>query len=101
MTDTGGSAYPWVANEGPGSMDGGMTLLDYFAGQALAGLLGSCAGLDLIEEANKGMKHDITTASTKIAYAYARAMLDEKKQQVQALRNKFQSHLDEDEGTEK
>jgi hypothetical protein len=72
----GGAAYPWQVEVERGNVrpDGttadklerhifpGMTLRDWFAGQALAGL---CS-----RQSDPGMKHRVTTA-----YQYADAML--------------------------
>jgi hypothetical protein len=39
MTNDGGQAFPIISSEGWGCSSGGMTLRDYFAGQALAGMV--------------------------------------------------------------
>ena len=44
MTDTGGAAFPQIAELGDIGYrtSGGMTKREYFAGQALAGMLANC-----------------------------------------------------------
>ncbi len=64
--NNGGPAFPIPGGSSPFKPDNGydgMSLRDWFAGQALAGILANTARLGIIEEA----------AST--AYAYADAML--------------------------
>ena len=64
LIDTGGSAFP-AGNAT--DIDYGMTLLDWFAGQALAGFLANCN--------SSGSR----AAFTKDAYDYATAMITEKR----------------------
>lgn len=59
--DTGGPAFP-----GPFSQDRGMTLRDWFAGQALAGMLA------------RGTTNDDAEVAVE-AYSLADAMLEERK----------------------
>jgi hypothetical protein len=63
-TETGGSAYPTVDG-----LPGGMTLLDYFAGQALAAVIA-------VTQQNTAMTSDMVACE---AYIYAQAMLAERK----------------------
>jgi len=72
-TDTGGSAYP----QSPFMNDkerkkyqrwAGMSLLDYFAGQALAGVLANPNMIDITYE-----------TIAKNSYALAQAMIEEKR----------------------
>ena len=53
---------------------GGMTLRDYFAGQALAGL---CSNMDFIQNAgrNAGAGEDVNSIISHSAYEFADAML--------------------------
>jgi hypothetical protein len=60
----GGSVFPFWDNSGSGS--GGLTVRDYFAGQALVGLARNAGGVDAVKE--RAAK----------AYAYADAMLAER-----------------------
>ena len=62
--DTGGAAFPFAAEYGHPAACGGMSLRDWFAGQALAGMLGGEPGSHLM----------FSTAAAG-AYEYADAML--------------------------
>ena len=53
----------------------GMTLLDYFAGQALAALIGISEALCRVNGVDKISKEEFA----ENAYIYARAMLEEKR----------------------
>ena len=73
MEKNGGAAFPGLPIDYVGadgvkrSVDGGMTLRDYFAGQAMMGIFyinnGRCPTVEAV---------------TKLAYEYAAAMLSEK-----------------------
>ena len=73
--DDGGPAYPTGS-----SFYSGMTVRDVFAGQALAGPLGSKVSFDMIE---KIIQDDDTKTpmlcTAKLSYAYGQAMVDEKR----------------------
>ena len=60
---TGGAAFPY---DGERCCETGMSLLDYFAGSALAGLVRNAGDIDAINE------------RAKKAYRYATAMLAER-----------------------
>ena len=65
--DNGGAAFPAVGNNLPGYFDHhGMTLLDYFAGQALAGLLASGIAAERCQPMEE---------VAEVAYANAAAMI--------------------------
>lgn len=72
--DTGGAAFPVPDIDG-GKVCEGMTLLDYFAAQALSGLL---AGLD--RDARRFMERQAEPAEAmaKACYTMAEAMLKER-----------------------
>jgi len=72
VKDTGGSAFPVQEWSGPNDQmiwpENGMTLRDWFAGQAMAAFI------------TKGASASSSTSATAaIAYAYAAAMLAERK----------------------
>ena len=78
MKADGGAAFPRAHNE---DMDGnslqvGMTLRDYFAGQALIGIIGKypCE----ICEIKPGEYAPVNVSAAKGAYAYADALLAER-----------------------
>lgn len=75
MKDTGGQAFPNEGFNGWGQPEKGMTLRDYFASQALSGLL---AGLD--RDARRFMEREAEPAATmaKACYTMADAMLAER-----------------------
>ena len=88
MSDTkihdGGPAFPTVCemiNETPAK---GMTLRDWFAGQALAGLLADPCGATREQCQKHGVDPDSKTAQAQIyaivAYAYSDAMLAARKE---------------------
>jgi len=64
---TGGSAFPYQEIDEGSYLDEGMTLLDYFAGQALAGMEANDVGWDLGHE-----------DTARLAYSAAAAMIAEK-----------------------
>lgn len=74
--ETGGSAYP-LENAGT-EFQRGMTLRDYFAGQAIAGLLQSTDLKALKPIADKN-KITMVQAFGVMAYNYADAMLEARK----------------------
>lgn len=65
--NTGGTAFPLIENRTDEVVNPGMTLRDYFAGQALQGLI---SGLPDSDCGIDGFAHD--------AYMYADAMLEER-----------------------
>lgn len=65
MANDGGSAFPFAAEYGHPAACGGMSLRDYFAAKALAGLLAHASG----EDPNK---------APAMAYKLADAMLAER-----------------------
>ena len=70
-TNTGGSAFP---NEGgPGNLwnDKGMTLRDYFAAKAMAGMLADPDTARTVQKARRKMDE----AVAELAYMYADAMI--------------------------
>ena len=71
--DHGGAAFPWCGdlNDCP-TIGLGMTLRDYFAGKALAALIGF-DGKDYNKRGDKGVP-----IMAKYAYEYADAMLAER-----------------------
>lgn len=72
----GGSAFP--AEGGPGSglhPTPGMSLRDYFAGQALAGLLAAPEVLSPPLDVHRDSRVQIQVHYARIAYDYADAML--------------------------
>jgi hypothetical protein len=74
MKETGSSAFPVQAMVHPNSNEiiygeNGMTLRDYFAGQALAGICASYAGVDAIYKFSLDVDD---------AYRYADAMIAER-----------------------
>lgn len=78
--DTGGSAFPNVPSEGTDAFDNwdcGMTLRDYFAGQALAATIQATAGSDEVNAMATRVKGGALEA--KAAYAWADAMLEARK----------------------
>ncbi|PZU22455.1 MAG: hypothetical protein DI589_11205 [Shinella sp.] len=75
--DTGGPAFPLVTWKSPDGMcvelsHNGMTLRDYFAGQAMQVLIGQIDGGDV--ETAKDIAELIKTAS-KLSYVVAGAMI--------------------------
>jgi hypothetical protein len=76
--DADGPAFPLVASNGPGHVSGGMTLHQYFAGQALVGLLsgevmpGMCSRKGMTVEQYRGwcVSSSLMAADEMIA-AYA------------------------------
>lgn len=68
ITNDGGRAFPFAADYGPPAACGGMTLRDYFAGQALAGICGD--GIP--------GSHHVASQTARDAYEYADAMLLER-----------------------
>ena len=80
MTDdeqiyNGGPAFPFTIITGQ-SRHSGMSLRDYFAGQALAGLLGSDAEVDETDYQAHDNPQDFYAS---LAYEYADSMLVERK----------------------
>ena len=69
MIDDGGPAYPFVGNQG-------MTLRDYFAGQAMTGLLAAeqPGGFSYVKDATRTRAE----YAAKEAYEMADAMIDER-----------------------
>ncbi len=70
-TDDGGPAHPTTFEDWDGGF-GGMSLLDWFAGQALTGMLACIASTGTFD---CGDSHSVAGA----AYDYAEAMLAEKR----------------------
>jgi hypothetical protein len=70
----GGPAFP-VGNE---TLHGGMSLLDYFAGQALAGLV-SLDGAWTAAAMAKKKEGDFTAEMAVASYQIAHAMLEERR----------------------
>lgn len=73
--ETGGPAFPFTCKSDPdfygrttNIIKAGMTLRDYFAGQALAGMLNS-----------KALAHLSERGQADIAYKYADAMMEARK----------------------
>ena len=81
MKADGGAAFPRMLPDGIGgySVAAGMTLRDYFAGQALIGIIGKypCE----ICEIKPGEYAPVNASAAKGAYAYADAMLAEREQE--------------------
>lgn len=75
MADTGGPAFPVIAENGLGHIADGMTLRDYFAAKALQGLL-ACP--IYIRDEDESLA-EFRKASAKNAYAYADAMIRARK----------------------
>lgn len=71
--DTGGYAFPCQFEGSTRSDAPGMTLRDYFAGQALAGLAANQQWLENVARANGG---DACTGISVAAYEVADAMLE-------------------------
>jgi len=68
----GGSAFPHDPYSGP---TGGMSLRDYFAGQALTGVMNMIMSAAL----NDGLKHDVNESHLAMqAYIIADAMIAER-----------------------
>ncbi len=83
QTPNGGPAFPTVFIEVEwGSSYGGMTLRDYFAGQALSSVLKSSGDLSTYYDIGAGSKGDNDIPSplaiAKYSYALADAMLAER-----------------------
>ena len=79
MEDNGGPAFPHDGRDnGPGNIKGrphdGMTLRDWFAGQALAGISGMTESDGSSFLHSPGMK-----AAARWAYSFADAMLEARK----------------------
>ena len=72
--DTGGPAFPTLADNGHAMNQDGMTLRDYFAAKAMQGLIGCSDWRESMDEHNAS---DFTAFS---AYAMADAMLKARKQ---------------------
>lgn len=75
--DSGGPAFPgqpWPDRVGVYEKAPGMTLRDWFAGQALAGIAANSNGIFIGGE----IRHD-TPAYARVAYEIADAMLAERK----------------------
>lgn len=68
--NSGGMAFPCVAETGVNYPDPGMTLRDYFAGQALPGVISAI----MSNEGHAWQPHDFANE----AYALADAMLAER-----------------------
>ena len=79
---TGGPAYPYVVTEPPYQIEEGMTLRDYFAGQALLGYSNKENRMSLIETAKEMdvpmTPDDINGQFAKASYLMADAMIKEK-----------------------
>ena len=81
--DDGGPAFPVSPDEARGkvsSVHGGMSLLDYFAGQALAGMLAERGSGIMDFTADDIHQQSKTRASW--AYSFAAAMLAERKRRM-------------------
>ena len=68
MTDTGGPAFPTLADNGHTTNQDGMTLRDYFAAKAMQGMLAAAENYQTIQLAD-------------YAYSVADAMLKERSKQ--------------------
>ena len=77
---TGGNAFPIVVKETM-NYSLGMTLMDYFAGQALMGM---CANPDLSMHAakNRLKPKDVRSSFSQSAYDVAKAMIAERNHRV-------------------
>lgn len=76
--DTGGPAFPHQISKAGYPLQGGMTLRQYYAGQALAGLcatMGRMERADIADDELRGVALGVQFAQT--AFALADAMLDE------------------------
>ena len=77
-TDDGGPAFPvghWQDDESKN----GMSLQDYFAGQALAGMLGNEKSFEAIIETARAGQDYTTLVMAQVAYNRAQAMIAEKR----------------------
>ena len=80
LTYTGGSAFPYrtsdpyIENVEIGK---GMTLRDWFAGQALAGVTGNMGMLEAIRIAAEAEKKEMVTCTAVLCVQYADALLAE------------------------
>ena len=73
--DNGGQAFPMPACQGEHGPYEGMTLRDWFAGQALNGLV---VGTNL-EKWSKGTEFPLHNIATRFCYAVADAMIAQRK----------------------
>lgn len=74
--DSGGQAFPRAGFSGPagfGKPEYGMNLRDWFAGQALAGMMANC------DESGVNGWNGIELRASKVAYKFADAMLEARK----------------------
>lgn len=80
--ETGGPAFPIGVldiSRKKSYLDGGMTLRDYFAGQALKGILSDATHLNTIaQRVTKGGVPDLFEGVAKVACQYADAMIAER-----------------------
>ena len=76
-TNTGGPAFPVSA--GHEVYSSGMTLRDWFAGQALAGMV-EIAGRAPMEASDAGAHKNLANAA-RLAYAFADAMIAQSQKQ--------------------
>ncbi len=80
MKDDGGSAFPNDGAWANGNPEGGMTLRDWFAGQALSAMLANVEALKVLSvEAKRRGDSDGFGVTAEMAYRHADAMLEERK----------------------
>lgn len=79
-TNTGGSAFPSTQDQWERGMEG-MTLRDWFAGQALAGMLADSKRTENLSDATNNDISKIAKINARWAYRLANAMIAAREKQ--------------------
>lgn len=83
-TDNGGAAFPAIQTMGRDFqfVADGMTLLDYFAGQALAGMTANAAALESCSHAADHDPPKVFALLAELCYAKAAALIAERQKRM-------------------